>query len=205
MNRPRALVTALLCLLAAGCSTPLDLLVQPPDLYRLTPNQPADPGGSTANYQLLIELPTTAAALDTSRIALAPGPQEISYYADVTWVDRVPNLVQSAIMRGFEQSGRVRAVALATAGVRGDFALRLTLYDFQSEYGPRDDAPSVVMALNAKLVRLPRRDIVASREFTATSPVVGDEIADVVAAFDAVVAETTAALIDWTVREAGDF
>ena len=74
---------------------------------------------------------------------------------------RVPFLVQTALVEGFEKSAAVPAVGPESLGLRADFILDVAIGDFEAIYDSPDGSPRVVVKLNAKLIRIPERRIVA--------------------------------------------
>ncbi len=191
----RILGAALLLGLTA-CST---LNPTAPHLYTLTPRATVAPGPK-ADWQLLVETPSAAAGIDTPRIALARTPTSLDYFADVSWADRAPNMVQGLIVQTFEDSGRIVSVGRDTVGLRSDYVLKSELRDFQAEYAtPGAAIPDRVhVRLSAKLVAMPRRTIEAGETFEASAPVRGRSFTDVIAAFDEALGRVTGELVSWS-------
>lgn len=196
-----ALGAALLVALAAlaACST---LNPTAPNLYTLTPRATTDATVPKVDWQLLVESPVAAAGIDSPRIALARTPTSLDYFADVSWADRAPSMVQGLIVQSFEDSGRIVSVGRDTVGLRSDFVLKSELRDFQAEYAtPTAAAPDRVhVRLSAKLVAMPRRTIEAGETFEATVPVRGRAFTDVIAAFDEALGQVSGALVGWALR-----
>ncbi|PWC33823.1 ABC-type transport auxiliary lipoprotein family protein [Azospirillum sp. TSO35-2] len=197
--RRAAAAAAALLLALAACST-----INPtaPHLYTLTPRASIGPGPKV-DWQLLVETPVAAAGIDTPRIALARTPTSLDYFADVSWADRAPNMVQGLIVQTFEDSGRIVSVGRDTVGLRSDFMLKAELRDFQAEYAtPGAAMPDRVhVRLSAKLVAMPRRTIEAGETFEATVPVRGRAFTDVIAAFDAALGRVTGDLATWALAQ----
>src|SRR4051794_26161435 len=72
------------------------------ELYRVTPQFHFPAALPRVGVQLLVAVPSAPAALDTARIALSRSPESLNYFADAEWTDRVPFLVQAALVDGFE-------------------------------------------------------------------------------------------------------
>ncbi len=183
-----------------ACST----IINPtaPKLYTLTPRAVVDSGAPTVAWQLLVETPSAAAGVDTPRIALSRTPTTLDYFADVSWADRAPNMVQGVIVQSFEDSGRILSVGRDTMGLRSDLVLKSELRDFQAEYAtPGATSPDRVhVRLSAKLVAMPRRTIEAGENFEAVVPVRGRDFTDVIAAYDEALGRISGALVSWTLR-----
>ncbi len=71
--------------------------------------------------QLVIASPTAPAGLDTERIALSRAPLSLDYFADAQWADRMPFLVQTALVEGFEKSAAIPAVGPDNGGLSRGF------------------------------------------------------------------------------------
>ncbi len=183
----------------AACST---LNPTAPKLYTLTPGAVTGQPPPKVDWQLLVESPVAAAGIDTPRIALARAPTSLDYFADVSWADRAPSMVQGLIVQSFEDSGRIMSVGRDTVGLRSDFVLKSELRDFQAEYAtPTAATPDRVhIRLSAKLVAMPRRTIEAGDTFEATVPVRGRAFTDVIAAFDEALGQVSGALVGWALR-----
>ncbi|WP_395452384.1 ABC-type transport auxiliary lipoprotein family protein (plasmid) [Azospirillum melinis] len=195
----RGMCGAALLLGLAACST---LNPTAPHLYTLTPRASVA-AGPKADWQLLVETPAAAAGIDTPRIALARTPTSLDYFADVSWADRAPNMVQGLIVQTFEDSGRIVSVGRDTVGLRSDYVLKSELRDFQAEYAtPGAAMPDRVhVRLSAKLVAMPRRTIEAGETFEASAPVHGRSFTDVIAAFDQALGQVTGELVGWSLSQ----
>lgn len=181
----------------SGCTGFLTKLEAPPNLYRLTPKSTFGEGLQPVTWQLAVEQPYAAAAIDTARIALMSSPIQIEYYARSNWTDRAPDMVQGLIVESFENTGLIASVGRQSSGLRSNFVLLAELREFQAEYmsGP---IPVAHVRINAKLVRLPDRVIVANESFAAKTEATADTIFDVVTAFDAALGSVMKDLVRWT-------
>jgi cholesterol transport system auxiliary component len=193
---PRRLVLAALALTPASCSL-LSLGGAPPKLYTLTPASDFPAGGARVSWQLLVDVPTGAAALDTDRIALKRSPTTVDYFADAAWSDRAPLLVQSLLVQSLENSGRIDAVARESLALRADYVLLTELRDFEADYAGAG-APVIHVQLGAKLIRMPERAIVAQQRFDATAPAAANEMPVIVQAFNAAFHQAARQIVDWT-------
>lgn len=181
---------------AAGCDLPA-LNPTPIKLYTLTPKTTFGPDLPKVDWQLLVELPIAAAALNTARIALQQTPLTIEYYANASWTDQAPNLIQNLIIESFESSGRIEAVGMQVIGLRGDFVLMTELREFQAQYFATEK-PLIRVGINAKLVKMPERTIVGLHRMERTALAVENSLDDVVMAFDVALGKVLKELVDWT-------
>jgi cholesterol transport system auxiliary component len=193
----RRLVVAALALAPAGCGSLLPAGGTPPKLYTLTPAADFPPDGAHVAWQLLVDVPATAVALDTDRIALSRSPTTIDYFAEAAWTDRAPLLVQSLIVQSFENSGRITAISRESLALRADYILRPELRHFEADYAAAG-APSAHVQIGAKLVKLPERAIVAQRRVDARAPARENQVPTIVEAFNTALHEAMRELVGWT-------
>jgi len=139
-------------------------LLGPPDAGTLYPVRPPFPAGSgeKVGWALSILRPDVAAGLDTDRIALMQPDGSMDYYAKANFPDRVPPLVQQALLDAFEASGRIDAVAPEQAALHADYNLVTEVKDFASHYAQADGIPKVTVSITAKLTTAHGRAIVGS-------------------------------------------
>lgn len=189
--------------LLAGCSALVPGQTPPPELYRLTPKSTFDLALPTVDWQLVIAQPSADAALDSTRIALLRDPTRVEYYARAGWIDRATVMVQTLILKSFENSGRIVSVGRRAIGLRADFELLSELRAFQAEYF--SGRIEVRVSINAKLVDAQRRSIVAQDSFEATAPVGQDSLPVIVYAFDEALGKVMKRLVEWTLVTAQDY
>jgi cholesterol transport system auxiliary component len=188
-------------LLLAGCGGIIPGSGPVPDTFTLTPKNTFAPNLPTATWQLVVEEPFAASGLDNSRIAIQPSAVQIKYYSGSRWTDRVPRMVQTLLVESFENSGRIVSVARESVGLRSDFLLKSELREFQAEVAAEGGVPDVRVKLNAKLVRQPRQEILASRNFEAVVRARSGVMRDVVEAFDEALGRVLRQSVEWTLVE----
>ncbi len=105
----RRLVPSVLILALAGCSGLLGAK-EPAQLYRVTPKSTFPANLPHRSVQILIDVPLSPSGLDSSQIALTRSAVSIDYYADSEWTERVPLLVQTALLQSFENSKAINAI-----------------------------------------------------------------------------------------------
>lgn len=201
MSPTRRLILAALAAAPAGCGSLL-AGAPPPNLYTLTPVPTADfpPGGARVSWQLLVDTPVSAAALDTERLALSRSPTTVDYFANAAWTDHAPLLVQSLIVQSCENSGRIAAVGRELMALRADYVLSTELRHFEADYS--SGSPVAHIELAAKLVRAADRNIIAQRRFDATQPATANQVPAVVEAFNRALHQALRELVDWTLATA---
>ncbi|WP_282609850.1 ABC-type transport auxiliary lipoprotein family protein [Pelagibius sp. Alg239-R121] len=182
---------------AAACSNIVPGQGPPPALYRLTPKSTFREDLPTVEWQLVLEPPLANGSLNTTRIALQRSPTQMEFYARSGWVDQAPIMVQTLMVESFENSGKIVSVARETGGLRADFIIKTELREFQTIYY-RSGRPEALVAINAKLIQLPQRTIIASQNFKHAAPAAADQIDDIVVAFDDALDKVLRGLVEWT-------
>ena len=197
MTRPhRRLVVAALAVLPGACSSLLFPSSAAPSLYTLTPASDFPAGGRRISWQLLIDVPIAPSALDTERIALSRSPTTIDYFANVSWTDRGPLMLQSLLVQSFENSGGITAIARESLALRADYILRPELRHFEAQYGAGAN-PSAVIQIDVQLVKMPDRSITARRILQASVPAAENQVPAIVTAFDAAFHQVAREMVEW--------
>jgi cholesterol transport system auxiliary component len=172
----------------------------PPRQFTLTPVASFPRGLPPVKWSLVIDEPTAAHQLDTSRIALMSSQFRVEYYAEVEWTDSAPAMVQLLLIQSFQNTGRLPVVASSRQTFATDFLLLSNLRKFQVEKDASGTGQATVM-LEATLLRMPRRTAVATARFEKATPVGSDSTEAVTAAFDASLGDVMRRVIDWTLQQ----
>ena len=184
---------------AAGCAGVIPGRGEPPKLFTLTPKSTYAQDLPTVSWQLTVEVPIAAESLNTSRIALRNDPLSLQYYKNARWTERAPVMVQTLLVESFENTGRIVAVARQATDLRADYVLKSDLREFQAEYN-EGGAPIAHVRINAKLVRMPQRTIIASHTVENRVRAQANTILDVVYAFDEALGKTLKSIVEWALK-----
>jgi cholesterol transport system auxiliary component len=190
-----AIVT--LAMLTASCSSVIPGAdTAPPKLYSLTPKNTFSANLPKVTWQLVVEQPDAAASLNTTRIALRQTPITLDYYARAVWTDTAPRLLQTKIIESFENSRKIISVGRDAVGLRSDYVLKAELRHFEALYF--DTAtPLVYVEVNAKLVKMPERVIIANMTWSRKIPSKSPALDDVVLAFDDATGKILKRIVEW--------
>ncbi len=166
------------------------------ETYRVG-QHPAPPTAAAAEalgFALVVARPRASVALDTTRIAIAPGASRFDYYSGVRWAEPAPQMVQQALVTALAASGRYAGVFAAPSRSPAELMLDIELRQFEAVAPSPTAAPAVQVQLQASLVDARRATRVDS--FVADAQVAASENsrAAIMAAFETatqqVVAET---------------
>ncbi|MEW5420853.1 ABC-type transport auxiliary lipoprotein family protein [Amorphus sp. 3PC139-8] len=165
-------------------------------IYTLAP--PAEITGLNGRVgsQLLVATPLALDALNTNLIAVRPTPATLSYYPNVQWPDRLPNVFQSVLAAALENSGRVKAVGLPGQSLLINYQIVTEIRAFQAETAGSDRA---LVTISAKILDDRNGRVVASRVFTATQPMRGDTVQAAVDGLDLANQTVVEEMVRWIV------
>ena len=196
----RRIFSLVLLFAVTGCSGLLaDMAGAPPSLYELQAPTEFQSGLSATSRQVLVDVPISSAGIDTPRIALVRADGVMAYYKDASWTDRVPVMMQTMIVTAFDNSGLLPAVGRENVGLRADYLFKTDLLAFEADYR-KGAVPEVVVAINAKLITMPRRMILTGQSFTARVQAESDSISSVRDAFQQASDMVLKDMVKWTVQ-----
>ncbi|SFK44313.1 ABC-type transport auxiliary lipoprotein family protein [Lysobacter sp. cf310] len=185
-----------LLLSLSACSILGDKPKERSTLYAPDPRVQADAAWPNADWQLSLTPPTSARMIDSLRIAVRPTPNEMQVYKGAGWAKPPGEMLQDALLRALEDSGRIDAVARQGSGVAADYKLVLDLRRFESDYNGQA-LPSATIEVSAKLLHNSDQKIAAARTFVQSQRASTTAVPDVVAAFDGALAAITRDLGGW--------
>ena len=196
-SRLRLLVACAAMLLFAGCSLlgsgPRERgTIFAPDV-RVEP----DPSWPSVPWQLSIASASAARMVDSPRISVRPSGSEVQVYAGASWAQPSTELLETTVLRAFEDSGRISGVARSDIGIRPEYRLIMDIRRFEADYAGRA-VPSATIEVAAKLMHSRDQRVVASRTFLAAEPAAGTAVPLVVDAFEQALATVAADIVGWT-------
>ena len=165
-------------------------------LYTLSPKSTFSDSLPTVDWQLVVELPISSETLNSQRITLSHAPLTLDYYGGARWSERAPVMVQTLLVESFENTSRIVAVARKSTDLRADYVLKTELREFQAEY-PDDGPPIVRVKINAKLVKMPQRTIIASFQSEREILADGTDLINIIQAFDRGLGKVLKAIVEW--------
>jgi cholesterol transport system auxiliary component len=173
-------------------------------IYMLAPAlTPPPPGGVPASWALAIDVPDASESIDTRRIALVKSDATLDYYANAAWPDRLPLLVQTALVAGFQASGRVPSVSRTQDALHADYELGIEIRDCAAHYADADDKgkpggmPTVSVTLIAQMSTAHGRLIVANFTASQSAPASQNSTAAVVQVLNTVLGAAVEQIVAW--------
>ncbi len=110
-------------------------------------------------------------------------------------------MVQTLLVESFENTGKIVAIARKATDLRADYVLKIDLREFQVEYDTAG-TPSAHVRLNAKLVKMPQRTIIAAHMAQQRVRAEGNEMRQIIYAFDGALGGTLKSVVEWALLAA---
>ena len=186
-----------LSLAAAGCVNLAPGGKEPARLFTLSPKSTFAKQLPTTGWHLNVDIPSAGSMLGSPKIALRKSAFALDYYARATWIDRAPAMVQTLLVESFSNTGKIVSVTGQALAPRADYALVTELREFQAEYDG-DGPPAVRVRINAKLVQLPRRTMVAATSAERVERAKGTDLDSIINAFDEALGRVMRRIVEWT-------
>ncbi len=153
--------------------------------------------GRTLGRALSIEPPTTSGALDTDRIMIRPSPVQALYLPGARWSEDTPALLQTLMLRGFDDTGALTYVGRRPIGATGDVALLTEITDFQAELDADGSSALIRLRVVARMIRESDAQVLARRTFTALAPSASTDTLEIVQAFNMASDQLLTDLVRW--------
>ena len=191
-----ACVMPLLLLTACG------ILPKKTETIIYTPQPMVQPDASwpSTRSQLMVSRPTAAKLIDSARILVRPVPGEVQVYAGAIWVQPAPDMLQDAVVRLLEDSGKTAGVVRRGGGIAGEYELVMDIRRFDADYAG-GAAPSAVIEVSASLIHGEQNQVVGQRLFRAATPAASTAIPDVSRAFERSLADASGQIAGWSLQQ----
>jgi ABC-type uncharacterized transport system auxiliary subunit len=180
----------------AGCGG--DLLGPPPapPVYILEAPAPLQPMAKLP-WSLSVMRPTAPNALDGQRVPLIQPDLTLDYYANAQLPDAIPDLVQAALVEGFEKSGAPTSVTRESDALHADYNLFVDIKDFEVRYAVKDGVPEALVTLTARLATAHGRVVTGTTTVTQRAPASANSVAAATAALGQALGAASAAIVTW--------
>lgn len=183
---------------SCGAIGALSRAATPLDAYELRGNIPAVRKPSQGRLHLIVEVPVTAASLDTDRILIRPNRLQTQYLPDGRWTDPPSKMLQTALVRELDGTGAFAYVGRTPLGAGGDYALLSEITAFEGQVDP-EGRPLVHLRLSARLIHETDLAVASRRTFDVALPVATTATVDLVRGMDAALSQMTDQIVRWAV------
>ena len=156
-------------------------------------------GLRAVDWAIEVPRPITDQTRDSDRLIVRRDGGRLQVYPGVSWVDSLPDMVQTLLVQAFTDSDTVTSAA--RSGIRARFALATELRRFELvDDGPD---PQVELVITARLIDRERSSTVAVQTFRSTARPDSTTLPSVIDAFETALTELTGELIEWSVEAGG--
>lgn len=162
--------------------------------FNLRPLRVAESKERAPGIQIIVPEPSALMSLDTEKIAIVSADGSLSALTDGQWSDAVVRIVQTAIVRGLEDSKAFAGVSRPLEELAADFRLAIDVRRFQIGAGQASE-----VELGGKIIDSKGR-IVAAEVFRSLAPIGATDAAAAVAGFDQAMGKAGPELIAWVAR-----
>ena len=199
MSRASLITLGALAALLAGCGS-IGGPKTEVKVYSPATAVTVDAAWPKVDWSLSVGVQAANAMLDSPRIAVRPTANEMQTYKGARWADNAPDLLQTALVEAFEDSGRIPSVMRIGGGsTRGDYGLWIEVRQFETVY---DGAtPDAVIEVQARLVKLRGGGLVATKRFRHAVPGRTPQVDDIVSAFGEAMSALGTDVVGWTLAE----
>jgi ABC-type uncharacterized transport system auxiliary subunit len=195
---PRAVVTLLAVLLAAGCASGAFESDQPYQQLYVLAGSPAQATPPTLPVDLSVAQPQVRPGLDTDRIAVLYPDRRLDYFAASRWGGPTDAVVQSLLVESLRNSAGLRSVQGDVSTFVPEYILQTEITDFQAEYTGEGAIPEVHVQFIVTVGRLMDGRPLASFVAEARVPAESNNLRAVVAAFEKASQQAASTVVEQT-------
>lgn len=183
-----------------GCGKFLD---PGPPLPRvlLNPELSTSPANAVASQQILVVRPEAGNDIDTERIAAIFDGLKVKYLGNARWVAPAPVMMQRLMVDSLESAGYFTGVGDEASGLTSQLRLSMDIRRFHLRY---DSAakPVAEVAMTLRLVDLRTGTSLGFTRVETTQPAQGEDLRELVAAFNTAVSRALKQATDWVFERA---
>jgi cholesterol transport system auxiliary component len=184
----------------AGCAGLLGGDAPAPTFYVWRDNGAATPAPQPSAHRLILAPTSVVAFYDTQRIVFSRTPGTRDRYQLAWWTERPGKRFDVLLLERLAQRNAFVTVADMTSATRGDLMLTASILDI---YHDNRQPPGVAhVVVSAELTDLRSRFLLARRTFVAQPPLLDENPAAAVTAFDTAVTHLLDDLVPWVESEA---
>ncbi len=183
---PKLALIALPALLLAGCGgdqlASFDLAAAPSGSVR----------AGAIRGVLAVAEPGADGPLDSERIVIRTGPDQLAYLAGAKWADNLPHLLQGKIIASFENARLMKSVV--RPGGASDYSLHVDIRRFEVDVANNQAR----IELSARIMSDRTGRPIAAKAFSATAPAERTADGKAAEALDAALASVLRQMVSWT-------
>lgn len=152
------------------------------------------------SWQLTIERPTCLSLYNTDEIVALVQGYDYGYVSGLRWIDTPPNMVQTSLIRAFQDSDAILGVGTGQNALYATYSLLISIRSF--EVGIDDDGhPVAAISLDCRLLNIRQRQIVAQRTFAATCFIDTHSVKETADGFNISYQKVVKDIVSWVLLE----
>ncbi|WP_032112972.1 ABC-type transport auxiliary lipoprotein family protein [Candidatus Paracaedibacter symbiosus] len=188
--------SAILAILLSGCS----IIPNPgesPKRFTLE----AVAGTSEKNFskqKIMVDMPVIYPPIDSQRVGVVPAANQIDYYADCEWGDRLGVLIQDSLTYSLQNNRIFTVVSRTNEGVVSDLLLKTNVRKFFVVQHPQ---PTATVQYYVQLIQLSDRQVLAQTTLETSIPLHEEKLEEISSKLNQANLETTTKILNW-LREA---
>lgn len=152
--------------LLGGCSTLLPPPPPPDKIYLLEANLAPARSATPREMTLAVGMPRARAGFDSAQMVWVRQPHGLEVYARNRWADTPARMLAPLLAQTLERTNAFHAVVLAPSGVSAGLRLDTEIIRLQQDFSVQPSR--VQFTLNAQLIDIGTRRVIASAEFDET-------------------------------------
>lgn len=154
------------------------------------------------DWSLNVQRPAADQLRDSPRLLVRRDGSRLQAFPGAVWTDSTPELLQTVLIRGFEDSARLAGGVGRPGETRARATLLTDIRHFEAVDRGRGFL-TVELEITTRLVRTRDSRVLASHTFVVEHPAADKTLEALVAAFEAALGELAGQVIGWTL-EAGE-
>lgn len=158
----------------------------------------ADSSSPDVGWSLVVDDPTSSQLYNSVKVALTREANRFEFFVGSEWADRAPVLFQKALVRSFENSGRILNVGDFSSLPISDYVLKTDIRAFHVDY--INGNPVVTVEIYARLTS-GAGNIEAVQLFTGTKSIDVDDLSAIMNGFDEVLDQVLTDMVRWSLED----
>ena len=189
------LMVALATLGLSACISVLPKTAGPSPRYAISSVTPRNVPTDPVAWSLVVADPTSSQLFNTVKVPVMSAKNQFQFLAGSEWVDRVPVLLQRAVVRTFENTDLITNVGDLSSQPISDYTLRTDIRSFHADL--TGVTPVVTIQVFARFVNDDGR-VLASRNFSVREETASDSVDDLMPAFNVAADRILEDLVAWS-------
>lgn len=173
MGKTYTRIILLAAVLLAGCTSLTTPQGSSPNIYVLDARPSVQVSPIKHDVVLAVNTPQARPGFETTQIAYLQQPHELNYFANSRWTSTPARMLQPLLLQALEQSAAFRAVVRSASAIPADMRLDIELIRLQQDFTAHPSR--VQMTLQAQLIDLRGKRVLAVQQFDATENAVSED------------------------------